>query len=60
VISSRRLADQVWGQDADGRRETIKVYVHRLRRKLEPDPAQPQRLLTRRGTGYLLRRLGQP
>jgi DNA-binding response OmpR family regulator len=60
VISSRRLADRVWGQEVDGRREMVKVYVHRLRRKLEPDPRKPQRLLTRRGTGYLLRRLGQP
>lgn len=55
VVSRERLALQVWGPGGKGCEATIKVYVHRLRQKLEPDPTHPKRLLTRRGAGYLLR-----
>jgi DNA-binding response OmpR family regulator len=37
-------------------REIIKWYIHRLRRKVEPDPANPRYILNVRGVGY---RLGQ-
>jgi DNA-binding response OmpR family regulator len=34
--------------------EVLKVYVRRIRKKLEPDPAQPVYLINSRGFGYLL------
>ena len=55
VVSPDRLARQVWGPE--GCSETVKVYVHSLRQKLELDPRRPQRLVTRRGAGYILRAL---
>ena len=57
VLSHERLAIQVWGAYSTGTREAIRAYVHLLRRKLEPDPHEPRRILTRRGTGYLFSRL---
>ncbi len=57
VVAPERLALQVWGPEVKGCREMVKVYVHRLRQKLELDARQPQRLLTRRGAGYILRGL---
>ena len=33
-------------------REIIKWYVHRLRRKVEPDPSSPRHILNVRGVGY--------
>jgi len=53
VLSPDRLALQVWGTKGKGSPETVKVYVHRLRQKLEVDPRHPQRIVTRRGIGYL-------
>lgn len=53
VMSPERLAMQVWGDGSKGSPDTIKVYVHRLRQKLEADPEHPQRIVTRRGAGYL-------
>jgi two-component system response regulator VicR len=53
ALSSDRLATQVWGAGGKGNPETIKVYVHRLRNKLEVDPRNPTRIVTRRGAGYL-------
>jgi DNA-binding response OmpR family regulator len=39
-------------QDTYEAREIIKWYVHRLRRKVEPDPSDPRYILTVRGVGY--------
>lgn len=36
--------------------ETVKVYVRRIRRKLEVDPADPDYIITVRGFGYMLER----
>jgi DNA-binding response OmpR family regulator len=32
--------------------DTLRVHVHRLRRKIEPDPARPRYIITERGLGY--------
>jgi DNA-binding response OmpR family regulator len=36
----------------------VDVYVARLRGKLEPDPRNPELILTVRGTGYASQRVG--
>jgi DNA-binding response OmpR family regulator len=59
VLSYERLTMQVWGPDYSGARQAIKQYVHQLRAKLELNPRRPQRILTRRGEGYLFRTLSQ-
>lgn len=53
VVGYDELLTHVWGCDyAEGSRETVKSCVKRLRRKIEPDPAQPRYLVTVRGVGY--------
>ena len=46
------LLDKVWGYDYVGDTRTVDVHIRWLRRKIEADPAHPQRLLTVRGVGY--------
>jgi two-component system KDP operon response regulator KdpE len=48
------LMDQIWGPSWRGGEHILHVYVGRLRRKLEPDPARPRYLLTESGVGYRL------
>ena len=59
VLSHERLAARVWGPEHTDAHDVIKLYVHQLRQKLEPDPDRPQRFVTRRGEGYLLRPLAR-
>jgi DNA-binding response OmpR family regulator len=54
VVSSDRLLLHVWGHRGAGDRQLLKQLVHRLRQKLERDPAEPQLLQTAAGAGYRL------
>ncbi|MFN0028051.1 MAG: response regulator [Acidimicrobiales bacterium] len=52
VLSRGTLIDRVWGGDYVGDTKTLDVHVKRLRAKVEPDPAHPNRIVTIRGLGY--------
>jgi len=54
VVSRADILDKVWGYDAFPTERTIDNFIVRLRRILEPDPAQPRYLHTIRGAGYRL------
>jgi DNA-binding response OmpR family regulator len=54
VVGTERLLVHVWGQRGSGDRQLLKQLVHRLRHKIEPDPAQPRYLMTDAGAGYRL------
>jgi DNA-binding response OmpR family regulator len=54
TVTSDRLLVQVWGHRNSGDRQLLKQLVHRLRQKIEADPAAPQLLQTSAGTGYKL------
>ncbi len=52
VLPRETLIDRVWGSDYVGDTKTLDVHVKRLRAKIEPDPANPTRIVTIRGLGY--------
>lgn len=54
VISHTQLLERVWGAGYGQETEFLWVYIRRLRRKLEPDPAHPRYILTAPGMGYQL------
>ncbi len=54
VLNHRQILDNVWGPGYEASRTAIKVYVRRLRNKIEPDPRHPRYILTQRGAGYYL------
>jgi two-component system KDP operon response regulator KdpE len=56
VLTYRQLLREVRGPAAVDDMHYLRVYISQLRRKLEPDPTQPQYLLTEPGVGYRLRR----
>ncbi|BEV35502.1 response regulator [Synechococcus sp. M16CYN] len=61
VVPRAEILEQLWGypprRAADLR--VVDVYVARLRGKLEPDPRNPELILTVRGIGYSSQRIGE-
>jgi two-component system KDP operon response regulator KdpE len=54
TISATSLAEIIWGEDYPGSFKAIRVYLRRVREKLEKDPSKPAVILTRSGLGYEL------
>ena len=54
VYSRENLLNVVWGYEYIGEFRTVDVHIRRLREKLEPDPANPEHILTKWGVGYYL------
>lgn len=54
VLSRDQLLDLTRGRDAAPFDRSVDVQISRLRRKLEPDPKEPQIIKTVRGGGYVL------
>jgi two-component system KDP operon response regulator KdpE len=52
VLTHRHLLREVWGPSFVESNHYLRIYVGRLRQKLEADPAQPKHLLTETGVGY--------
>ena len=54
VITHRQLLLEVWGPAFENQAHYVRVYMKRLREKLEPIPARPRYLLSEPGVGYRL------
>ena len=54
VFSREQLLDKVWDYKYAVDTRTVDVHVRWLRKKIEADPAYPEKLLTVRGVGYKL------
>lgn len=55
TVSREALIERTWGYDFLGDSNRVEVYVARLRKKIEPNPGEPQYLHTIRGLGYMFR-----
>jgi len=54
VVTYSSLSEKVWGEDYPGAADSLKVYIRRLREKLETNPSNPELILTKAGVGYLM------
>jgi two-component system KDP operon response regulator KdpE len=52
VLSHKTILQSVWGPEYGQEAEYLRVYIGRLRQKIEANPAEPRYLLTERGIGY--------
>jgi two-component system, OmpR family, KDP operon response regulator KdpE len=52
TISHRELLQAIWGPDYGDELEYLRVFVNRLRKKIEPNPSNPRFLLTDAWAGY--------
>lgn len=54
VLLHRQMLTAVWGAEYLDDLDYLRAYIRYLRRKLEPDPANPQLIVTVQGVGYML------
>ena len=54
VFSRKELMQHLWDSSYVGDQRACDIHISNLRRKLEPDPADPRRIVTVRGVGYKL------
>lgn len=54
VVTRRQIMEELWQSAYVGDQRAAYVHVSNLRRKLERDPARPERIVTVRGVGYKL------
>lgn len=52
VISRTDLVKEAWGPEYGDAIDSLKLYIHYLRQKIEQDPQHPTYILTSRGVGY--------
>jgi len=56
VLTVDQILDGVWGPGYEDSTNSVKVYIRRLRLKIERDPGRPVQILSLRGAGYCLAR----
>jgi two-component system KDP operon response regulator KdpE len=54
VVTHQNLLTEVWGQSHLHDTHYLRIFVRKLRRKIEADPTRPRILLTELGVGYRL------
>lgn len=54
ILTHEQLLSEVWGRGHEENTQYLRIYLGGLRKKLEPNPAQPKALLTVPGVGYRL------
>ena len=52
VLSNQEILRRAWGGEYEAESSYVKLYVWRLRQKIELDPSQPRYIRTERGFGY--------
>ncbi len=60
VLTHQQILKEVWGPVYANQAHYVRVHMAELRKKVEPNPARPQWLVTEPGVGYRLRdRMGE-
>ena len=54
VVTHQQLLKEVWGIKHQHRAHYLRIFVRKLRQKIEEDPTQPRILMTELGVGYRL------
>ncbi|MCX7707968.1 MAG: response regulator transcription factor [Anaerolineae bacterium] len=52
IVPQETLLAKVWGPEYRDDNQLLRLYITYLRKKIEPDPANPRYIFTERGVGY--------
>jgi DNA-binding response OmpR family regulator len=51
IVTTDFILNRIWPME-DAQEDRLHVHIHRLRKKIEPDPNEPFYIVAERGTGY--------
>ena len=54
VLTHRQILEKIWGAEYADDVDYVKLFIYRLRRKIETDPEHPRYIISERGIGYRL------
>lgn len=54
IVTHKQILKEVWGETHTNDLDYLRIYIHQLRQKLEPNPSCPQFFKTEPGIGYRL------
>jgi two-component system KDP operon response regulator KdpE len=54
VVTQKQLLQTVWGSSYNMETHYLRIYLRKLRKKIEQDPSNPKHLITESGIGYRL------
>jgi two-component system, OmpR family, KDP operon response regulator KdpE len=55
VITQKQILKEVWGPAGDDQAQSLRLYIHQLRQKIEANPNRPKYIVTEPGVGYRLK-----
>ena len=58
ILTHQQVLEKVWGWEYIDDVDYVRIYISHLRQKIEPEPSQPQYILTESGVGYYFRKSG--
>jgi two-component system KDP operon response regulator KdpE len=56
-MTYEQILDNVWGAGYEDSQTNVKVYIRRLRQKIESEPGDPRYILTQWGVGYSMAKI---
>jgi two-component system KDP operon response regulator KdpE len=59
VLSHREVLEKVWGWEYIDDVDYVRIYIARLRLKIEPKPSQPRYIVTETGIGYCFQKAAE-
>jgi DNA-binding response OmpR family regulator len=58
VVATEVLLQRIWGPEYQGETQHVRLYISRVRQKIEADAEHPRWVITRPGIGYMLQAEG--
>jgi two-component system KDP operon response regulator KdpE len=55
VVTQKQMLKEIWGPAANDQTQYLRLYIHQLRQKIEPDSNRPKYIVTEPGIGYRLK-----
>jgi len=52
ILTHKQILTSVWGWEYQDDVDYVRIYIWRLRHKIEPEPAQPRYIISENGIGY--------